>query len=82
MSKSLIGLGFGVLCMSFTAILIRMADAPALVRASVLAEPVGSTVLAYMILEERVPPITLIGGGLVLTGLYMVISGRRENEGR
>ncbi len=36
-----------------------------------LAEPIGSSVLAYMLLGERVGAVTLLGAGLVLGGIYL-----------
>jgi drug/metabolite transporter (DMT)-like permease len=42
---------------------------------SVLAEPVGSTLLAWLVLDETPPRAALLGGALVLTGL--VVASRR-----
>lgn len=49
------------------------------VRASVvavalLAEPVGATILAWLILGEAPGPATVIGGAVVLAGVYMSIA--------
>jgi drug/metabolite transporter (DMT)-like permease len=45
---------------------------PSIVSASILGEPVGSTVLAFLILHEVPPFGTLIGGILILIGIYIV----------
>lgn len=36
---------------------------------TLLGEPVGSTLLAYLILEEQPPLLRLVGGGLILAGI-------------
>ena len=48
-----------------------------LVSVVILTEPIGSTILAYLILNEEVTRYTLIGGMLVLTGIYVVIGQER-----
>jgi drug/metabolite transporter (DMT)-like permease len=45
----------------------------ALVSISLLGEPVGSTVLAYFILNEIPSPIKLLGAALILTGIYLAV---------
>jgi drug/metabolite transporter (DMT)-like permease len=45
----------------------------AFVSVSTLAEPVGSALLAYLILDEGVSPVKMTGGGLVLAGIYVVM---------
>ncbi|MCP4593851.1 MAG: DMT family transporter [bacterium] len=37
----------------------------------VLGEPIGSSVLAYMVLEESVTPLQVAGGGLILAGIFL-----------
>ena len=41
---------------------------------SLLAEPVGATTLAFVILHETPPVSTLIGGTIVLVGVYLAIA--------
>jgi drug/metabolite transporter (DMT)-like permease len=48
----------------------------AFVSITLLGEPIGSTILAYFILQEKPTPIKLIGGGLILLGIY--IASRSE----
>lgn len=48
----------------------------ALVSITLLGEPIGSTILAYIILDEKPTSIKLIGGGLILVGIY--IASRSE----
>lgn len=43
---------------------------PALVALIGLAEPVGASILAFFILHERLTALKLIGGGIVLLGIY------------
>jgi Cys-tRNA(Pro)/Cys-tRNA(Cys) deacylase len=43
----------------------------ALVAIASLGEPIGSAVLAFFILHEAPPPATLIGGALILLGIYL-----------
>lgn len=40
---------------------------------SLLAEPVGAALLAYWMLGESLTPLTLIGGGVVLVGIYFAL---------
>ena len=43
-----------------------------LVAVAVMAEPVGATILAWLILaESRLPLTSVIGGTLVLSGVYL-----------
>ena len=48
----------------------------AYVSITLLGEPIGSTILAYIILHEKPTLIKLIGGGLILVGIY--IASRSE----
>jgi drug/metabolite transporter (DMT)-like permease len=50
----------------------------AYVSITLMGEPVGSTILAYFILHEKPNLIKLIGGGLILAGIY--IASRSEAE--
>lgn len=45
---------------------------PTLVSVSLLGEPVGSTVLAILLLNEAPGPGAIIGGPIVLIGIYLV----------
>jgi len=49
------------------------------VAATVLAEPIGSTILAYWLLHETVSLSKLVGGAIILAGLY--ICARAEAGG-
>ena len=42
----------------------------------VLAEPVVAALLAWLILSERPGLLTLLGGAVVLAGLYLLLKGR------
>lgn len=42
-----------------------------MVAVAILGEPVGSTILAYLILKEGLTPLKLVGGLLILLGIYM-----------
>lgn len=46
------------------------------VSVSLLGEPVGSTLLAVVLLSEVPPPATLLGGAVVLAGIYVTASAR------
>jgi drug/metabolite transporter (DMT)-like permease len=48
----------------------------AFVSITLLGEPIGSTILAYIILDEKPTSIKLIGGGMILVGIY--IASRSE----
>lgn len=43
----------------------------ALVSITTLAEPIGSAILAYFILGETPTPLTILGGTLILAGIYV-----------
>lgn len=51
---------------------------PITVTLAILGEPIGSTLLAWLVLHEAPPPATLLGGALVLTGIYL--ASRRERK--
>ncbi|WP_069807167.1 DMT family transporter [Vulcanisaeta thermophila] len=44
------------------------------VTTSTLGEPVGSTLLAWLILHQVPTPLTLLGMAVTLTGIYLVVS--------
>jgi len=50
----------------------------AYVSITLLGEPIGSTILAYFILHEKPSPIKLVGGVLILVGIY--IASRSETD--
>lgn len=50
----------------------------AFVSITLLGEPIGSTILAYVILQEKPTLVKLIGGGLILAGIY--IASRSEKK--
>jgi drug/metabolite transporter (DMT)-like permease len=46
-----------------------------IISTSVLGEPVGASILAYLLLSDEVPgPWIIVGGALVVAGLYVVLS--------
>jgi drug/metabolite transporter (DMT)-like permease len=47
-----------------------------LVATAVMAEPVGATLLAWVVLDETPPVATVAGGALVLSGVYVALRGR------
>lgn len=46
------------------------------VSTAIVGEPVGSTVLAFLILAETPPAVSLAGGALILAGIYLVATGQ------
>ncbi len=46
---------------------------PTIIASVPLGEPIIATLLAWMIFFEKVPPITLGGGVLILCGVYLII---------
>jgi len=51
------------------------------VSVSLLGEPIGASILAYILLENEVPTIfTFIGGALILSGIYITYSSRNEKK--
>jgi drug/metabolite transporter (DMT)-like permease len=51
----------------------------AFVSITLLGEPIGSTILAYFILHEKPTLIKLIGGGLILVGIYIASRSEASN---
>ncbi|MBU1181568.1 MAG: DMT family transporter [Pseudomonadota bacterium] len=51
---------------------------PGLVAVTLLGEPIGSTILAYVIFNEKLTLMKLAGGGLILAAIY--ISASAENS--
>ena len=52
----------------------------AIVAVATLGEPIGSAILAYFLLDERPTPGVLIGGVLILAGIYITVRRRAEPE--
>jgi drug/metabolite transporter (DMT)-like permease len=50
----------------------------ALVAIATLGEPIGSALLAYIVLYERPSFAVLLGGGLILAGIYIASRGSNE----
>ena len=48
-----------------------------LIAVSLLGEPIGSTILAYFIFGETLTAAKLIGGGLILTAIYIAAAGEK-----
>jgi drug/metabolite transporter (DMT)-like permease len=51
-----------------------------IISVSLLGEPIGSTILAVILLSEAPPEFTIIGGFLILPGIYMAYIGRKTKE--
>lgn len=47
---------------------------------SLLGEPIGSTILALILLNEGPPQFTIIGGFLILPGIYLTYIGRKNEK--
>jgi drug/metabolite transporter (DMT)-like permease len=52
-----------------------------IVSVSLLGEPIGSSILAYFLLQEPAPQFTIIGGCLILPGIYLAYIGRKMENG-
>ena len=50
-----------------------------IVSTAVMAEPAGATVLAYFFLSEAPGPHELVGGAIVLAGVYLAVGGEKNN---
>lgn len=51
----------------------------AVVSTAIVGEPVGSTLLALVVLGEAPPALSLLGGALILAGVYFVATGQARN---
>jgi drug/metabolite transporter (DMT)-like permease len=51
-----------------------------LIAVSLLGEPIGATVLAYLVLGESVGWVTLVGGAIILAGIYFAARGESQSE--
>ncbi len=49
-----------------------------MVAVSLLGEPIGATLLGYIVFREGLTPAKVIGGGLILTAIYVASRGERE----
>ncbi|MFP3951712.1 MAG: DMT family transporter [Candidatus Bathyarchaeia archaeon] len=58
---------------------LRYVSAP-IVSISLLGEPVGASILAYMILGEAPTPITLLGGTVTLAGILLTVYKRSKRD--
>ncbi len=47
---------------------------------SLLGEPIGATVLAWLIFGETVGPADAVGGALILSAIYLVASGEKKDR--
>lgn len=54
----------------------------ALVAVSLLGEPLGSTILAYLIFDEGLTWIKAIGGAVILGAVYVAASGEKQEMGK
>lgn len=52
----------------------------AVVSVSILGEPVGATILAYFIFQEVPTAIQLVGGWIIICGLYIFINSQRKAQ--
>jgi drug/metabolite transporter (DMT)-like permease len=52
---------------------------PAFVTVSILGEPIGSSILAHLVLNERPSRFEILGGAVILTGIYLC--SRAETAG-
>ncbi len=53
---------------------------PTYVSLAVLAEPIGSTILAWLVLSEPPTPSTILGGGIILGGIVLATMKLRTSE--
>ena len=49
-----------------------------LIAVSLLGEPIGSTILAYLIFDERLTGAKIIGGGFILAGIYLAAAAEND----
>lgn len=49
---------------------------PTMVAIAIMGEPIGSTLLAWGIFKEPPPWSVVVGGALILAGIYVAVSGR------
>jgi drug/metabolite transporter (DMT)-like permease len=63
----------------FNALLARVSAT--VVAVAILAEPVGATALAWLLLDELPAATFWLGAPLVLTGVWLTVTGERERVG-
>jgi drug/metabolite transporter (DMT)-like permease len=51
-----------------------------LVAINILGEPVGSTILAYLIFRQIPPPLTYVGAFAIFTGIFLVFWSHKKAE--
>jgi drug/metabolite transporter (DMT)-like permease len=51
-----------------------------IISVSLLGEPIGSTILAMVLLNEAPPEFTVFGGALILPGIYLAYIGRKSKK--
>lgn len=51
-----------------------------LVAINILGEPVGSTILAYLIFKQIPPPLTYVGAFAIFTGIFLVFWSHKKAE--
>jgi drug/metabolite transporter (DMT)-like permease len=51
-----------------------------IISVSLLGEPIGSTILAMILLNEAPAELTIIGGCLILPGIYLAYMGRKTKD--
>jgi drug/metabolite transporter (DMT)-like permease len=51
-----------------------------LVAVTLLGEPIGATILGYLIFDEGLTPLKLVGGGLILTAIYITATSEPERS--
>lgn len=47
---------------------------------TVLGEPIGASLLAFLFFSETPPPLTLIGGVIILIGIFITASAQRKPD--
>lgn len=80
---SFLGLGVLVQVFGWLAISYSQGYLPAsIVAPTMLAQPVATAVLAVMLLGERLSLWHIVGGVIVLTGVYIIHQSRGENQAK
>ncbi len=51
---------------------------PTLVTVAILGEPIGSALLAYLLLQQAIQPLQLLGGAVLLGGIAVATLGERR----
>jgi drug/metabolite transporter (DMT)-like permease len=53
---------------------------PLVVTLAILGEPIGSSLLALVILHEAPPPTALLGGAMILLGVFLASRQERRTS--